>query len=74
MINLLAFLQLSVNVSENLSRFEGQSLPEFLVQLYEYDPLDDSRDVFHEIGIHRQVYWYWCDTCIMFKSLSFLLC
>lgn len=46
-------LQVSVDVNENLSRLEVQSLPDFLVQLYEYDPLDDSRDVFHEIGIHR---------------------
>ena len=50
-------LQVSVDVNENLSRLEVQSLPDFLVQLYEYDPLDDSREVFHEIGIHRQVYW-----------------
>ena len=40
-------------MSENFSQLEVQSLPEFLVQLYEYDPLDVSRDVFHEIGIHR---------------------
>ncbi len=27
-------------------------LPAYLAGLYEYDPLDESKDVFHEIGIH----------------------
>ena len=49
----MVILQLSVDAHERLSVLQTKTLPEFLVELYEYDPLDDSRDVFHEIGIHR---------------------
>ena len=27
-------------------------LPDYLSGLYEYDPQDETKDVFHEIGIH----------------------
>ena len=31
----------------------NQTLPQFLNTLYEYDQQDETRDVFHEIGIHK---------------------
>ena len=34
-------------------QLQPQTLPQFLISLYEYDPTDESRDVFHEISIHR---------------------
>ena len=36
----------------------SQTLPKFLITLYEYNPQDESRDIFHEIGIHRYAYMY----------------
>ena len=51
---------MSIDSRERLTRLEIQTLPEFLIELYEYDPLDQSRDVFHEIGIHR-----YCDAVVI---------
>lgn len=34
---------------------QPQTLPQFLVSLYEYDPADETKDVFHEISIHRYI-------------------
>jgi len=33
-------------------QLQPQTLPQFLITLYEYDPADETRDVFHEISIH----------------------
>ena len=32
-----------------------KTLPLYLAELYQYDPQDESKDVFHEIGIHGYV-------------------
>ena len=34
------------------SKLLRMSLPAYLTGLYEYDPQDETKDVFHEIGIH----------------------
>ena len=39
--------------SSKCRQLQPQTLPQFLVSLYEYDPADETKDVFHEICIHR---------------------
>ena len=39
--------------SNKCRQLQPQTLPQFLVSLYEYDPADETKDVFHEISIHR---------------------
>lgn len=41
--------------SNKCRQLQPQTLPQFLVSLYEYDPADETKDVFHEISIHRYV-------------------
>ncbi len=38
-----------------------KTLPVYLAELYEYDLQDESKDVFHEIGIHGYVCMYALD-------------
>lgn len=46
------------------SQLLQKTLPVYLAGLYEYDPQDESKDVFHEIGIHGYVsvcnHWVEC--------------
>ena len=50
------FFQVSVaDFDVEASGLLQKTLPLYLAGLYEYDPLDLSKDVFHEIGIHGYV-------------------
>ena len=42
----------AVDFDVKSSELLQKTLPVYLAELYEYDPQDESKDVFHEIGIH----------------------
>lgn len=61
-VNQSFFLQLPSDIESSdqtsgvkIAEFKSQSLAQFLMQLYCYNVQDDSKDIFHEIGIHRYV-------------------
>lgn len=61
-VNQSFFLQLPSDIESSdqtsgvkIADFVSQNLAQFLMQLYCYNAQDDSKDIFHEIGIHRYV-------------------
>lgn len=42
----------AVDFDVKSSELLQKTLSVYLAELYEYDPQDESKDVFHEIGIH----------------------